>query len=67
MNIDNLYCPKCNKVSLFSSSKIVMIEQFIWIGDVSVRYYVCTNCGYLDVNEAFRKEVEEFENNRRKL
>lgn len=61
MNIDNLYCPKCSNNSLFNPSKNVMIEQVAWIDNISIKYYVCTNCGYLDVNEEFRKEVKEFE------
>jgi DNA-directed RNA polymerase subunit RPC12/RpoP len=54
-------CPKCSKKSLFNYKENVMIQQTIWINNIQHIYYVCTNCGHLYVDEAFRKEVEEYE------
>lgn len=58
-----MYCPRCSKEALFSlfSPAHVMIEQTVWIGETPIQYGVCTNCGYIDVDEEYREDVEEFE------
>lgn len=58
-----LNCPNCRDKELFNlfSPVSVMLEQLIWIDDTSVKYYICTTCGYIDVDEEYRKYVEDFE------
>jgi C4-type Zn-finger protein len=58
-----LNCPNCRDNKLFNlySPVSIMLEQIIWIDDISVRYYVCTICGYIDVDNEYREYVEKFE------
>jgi len=50
MILDNLYCEFCGGV---------LLEQTVWYDDDTgyITYYVCLNCGHIQVEDRYRDRV----------
>lgn len=61
--INETYCPRCKRIpflNIFYNGSL-MVTQTAWVGEENILYRVCTNCGYIDVDEEYREAVEELE------